>query len=253
MSSRKKRRSLVPFWLRFTLIGIIAAALILTAAVTVLPMLGISLKLPFISHTRVSESEVLLKEIHPLFKLTTVEYTYKSVFPYDFIPENSDPQGAYTRQQRGEKLTSQQEKAARLYRVCLESGVPLRSRSTEFVVLTSRVKGGYNLDPEKSEKSRLQVHLNPALGTAEIQLPDPVITDFIIQDETSDHYQYPDIHVDAEQWRIITDYVQDKIRSRVLDEGILITTDKKMKELLTRIMQASGWEHIVFTTASDSH
>ena len=247
---------MVPLWLRLSILGLVAAGLMITASVTLFPILGLSLKIPFSSRTQISKSEILLKEIHPLFKLTTVEYTYKTVFPFDFIPENSDPQRAYARYQNGAELTSNEQEAARLYKLCLDAGIPLWNRSTEFVVLTSRVKGGYNLQPLLSTTSTsiddLRVYPNTALDTIEIRLPAPEITELIIQDETSDFYQYPDINVDAEQWRRITDYVEEKIRRRVIDEGILTRTEERIKEILTRLLQSSGWEEIVFTAASGS-
>ncbi len=255
-TSKRTRLHIVPLWLRLTILGIVAAALMITASVTLFPMLGLSLKIPFTSRSQISESEILLKEIHPLFKLTTVEYTYKTVFPFDFIPENSDPQRAYTRRQNGAELTSNEQEAARLYKLCLDAGIPLWNRSTEFVVLTSRVKGGYNLQPllssSPSSTDELRVYPNAALSTVEIRLPAPEITELIIQDETSDFYQYPDINVDAEQWRRITDYVEEKIRRRVIDEGILTKTEDRIKAILTRLMQSSGWQEIVFTAASGS-
>lgn len=266
MKKKRPRRHLIPLSLRLTIIGLVAVALMITASLTVLPTLGLSLKLPFSSRSRISESEVLLKEIRPLFELTTVEYTYKTVFPYDFIPEYSDPQQAYTRRQRGEELTSREKEAARLYRICLNSGISLSTRSTEFVVLTTRVKGGYNLQPllgsapagpsgrQRSAESsdKLGVYPNSALKTVQIQLPRPIITDLIIQDETSEFYQYPDIQVDAEQWREITDYVEEKIRARVIEAGILVKTEGRMKSTLTGLLKSAGWEKIVFTTASES-
>ena len=263
MKKKRTRHHLLPLWLRLTLIGLVAVAVMITASLTVLPTLGLSLKLPFSSRSRISESEILLKEIHPLFELTTVEYTYKTVFPYDFIPERSDPQRAYTRRQRGEELTAREEEAARLYRLCLNAGISLSERSTDFVVLTSRVKGGYNLQPllatdpggsntKTDPSATLGVYPNSALKTVQIQLPRPIITDLIIQDETSEFYQYPDIQVDAEQWRDITDYVEEKIHARVIEAGILTKTEARMKNILTRLLKSAGWEKIVFTTASES-
>jgi hypothetical protein len=263
---KRSRRHRIPLWLRITVVGLVAVALMITASLTVLPTLGLSLKLPFSSRTRISESEVLLKEIHPLFKLTTVEYTYKTVFPYDFIPENSDPQRAYTRRQQGAELTSREKEAARLYRICLDSEISLSPRSTDFVVLTSRVKGGYNLQPllatapaepagshtEADPSRTLAVYPNSALKTVQIQLPRPIITALIIQDETSEFYQYPDIRVDAEQWRNITDYVEEKIHTRVIEAGILTKTEERIQSILTRMLKSAGWEKVVFIAASES-
>lgn len=269
----RKRRHLLPLWLRLAILGMVAAALMISAAVALFPLLGLSLELPFTSRSRISESEILLQEVRPLFHLSTVEYTYKSVFPHDFIPQNSDPQRAYSRRQQGQELTSRAKEAAELYSICLSTGIRLDSRSTDFVVLTSRVKGGYNLgqnklDPSpqpphqsnnqssnqsgKEAASNLQVHLNPSLKTVELKLPKPLITEFVIQDETSEYYQYPDIQVDAAQWKAISGYVEEKIRSRVLQEGILEHTEKNMQNLLVRLLKSAGWKQIVFTTASDS-
>ena len=102
-NKKKKRRliRLTPFWLRLAIILVLLIGLILAVGTLVLPGFGIDLHLPFTSRTRIAESEILLKDIKPLFLLNTVEYTYQSVFPYDFIPPRTDPLEAYRRVLQG--------------------------------------------------------------------------------------------------------------------------------------------------------
>jgi len=244
---------LIPIWIRFMLFLALFLTLIYISGALVLPRLGINIELPFTRHAAVSESESILKELRPLFLLNTVEYTYKSVFPYDFIPPNADLQQAYRRVQQGAEVTNMEKDAAELYRLCLDSGIRIGSYDYRFVVITTRVKGGYQLEggpwaassnPETAADSG--VHSNRSTGAVSLSLPEPVITDFIIRDETSSDYSYPDIELDAERWKHISDYVEMKIRSRVIQEGILEKTEENMKHMIRSILKESGWEYISF-------
>jgi len=248
MSDQKRRKHrkirIVPLWIRISGILLITAVLLLFVTTALLPRFGIDLNLPFSSHTRISESEILLKELRPLFLLQTVEYTYKNVFPYDFIPPHVDPLTAYRRLVQGSELSSQEKEAAELYRLCMETGIRLGGYDYTFIVITTRIKGGFdfNESPVNSES----VSTNPGMKSISITLPQPKITEFIIQDETSSQYGYPDIEVDAEQWRKISKFVEQKIRTQVINDGILEKTEQNIREVLSKVLQETGWKYISF-------
>jgi hypothetical protein len=251
-----------PFRLRFfphlprpfrTLLFTAALIILLAAAgiagLSLLPKLGIDINFSLSRQTRISESDILLTRIRPLMKLTTVEYTYKSVFPYDFIPEGVDIFRAYRRYVQGEVLSADERQAAELYLLCIATGIRIWSQEYAFVVITTNVKGGYNLEEDRwppAGTGETAVQTNPALGTVSILLPPPRITSFILRDETSSHYLYPDIDVDAEEWKKIAAYVEDRIRQRVIAEGILDKTESNLRGVITRVLKENGWEKISF-------
>lgn len=248
----KKRRSLfhlLPLWLRILLPTTALLILIGAVGLPLLPRLGIDLGISLGQHTRTSESDILLTRVRPLLKLTTVEYTYNSVFPYDFIPEGVDILRAYRRVVQEEQVTMDEKRAAELYRLCAETGIRIWSQDYAFVVITTNVKGGYDLEKDswpETGTGETAIQTNPTLGTVSILLPPARITDFILRDETSSLYRYPDIEVDAEEWKKISEYVETHIRERVINEGILEKTDGTMRELITRVLKESGWEKISF-------
>ncbi|HDQ15365.1 MAG TPA: DUF4230 domain-containing protein, partial [Sediminispirochaeta sp.] len=206
--------------------------------------------LPFIDRQEFAGSSAILRDLRPLFELNTVEYSYKSVFPYDFIPEATDISRAYAKFVRREELTRQEQEAAELYRLCAEAGIRIWSGDYPFVVITSRVKGGYQLAGSRwssLDGGASPIKVNPSLNTIEIELPPATITSFVIRDETSDEYPYPDLRVDAESWKKITGYVEEKIRQKVIEDGILRKTEELNREALRRILKEAGWKNIVFT------
>ncbi len=254
MSAKKKPKHrllrIVPVWIRIVLVITAGILLLLAAGTVLLPRFGIELNLPFSSRSRISESEILLKDIRPLFLLNTVQYTYKSVFPYDFIPPDTDPLQAYRRYLQGVEITEREKKAAELYRLCQDSGIRLDGFSYSFVVVTSHIKGGFDLSrgPWGVLKNAADlISVNPSLKSMSIRLPEPAITEFIIRDETSTEYEYPDIELDAEQWRRVSDYVEQRIREKVVEDGILEKTEENMQQILKRILQDLGWKYITFT------
>ncbi len=258
---------ILPLWVRVFLSLLILLIVITAAGQSLLPRFGIDLKIPFTRHEKISESDILLTRIRPLLNLNTVEYTYKSVFPYDFIPEGVDILRAYQRFIQGKEVTTDEKKAAELYRLCADAGIRVWSRDYAFVVITTHVKGGYDLKRDKwpggkppgsAENSDSQgstdapgstdsaIQTNPVLGTVSILLPPPRITDFVLRDETSSRYRYPDIEVDAEEWKMISEYVETHIRERVLAEGILERTDRNMRGVITKVLRENGWEKVTF-------
>lgn len=240
----------IPLWLRILVSAAAIIAIVSALGLVTLPRLGIDLKLPFSSHRRISESDFILQQLRPILKLTTVEYSYKTVFPYDFIPEGVDISRAYSRYINGEQLTSGEKEAAKLYRLCVDTGIRVWSSDYPFVVITTRVKGGYDLSESPWMKSGAQkealVQSNSSLGSVSVLLPAPEITEFIIRDETSAEYPYPDIEVDADQWRKISEYVEERIRRRVIQEGILDKTEENMRRFITKLLEESGWEQVSF-------
>jgi hypothetical protein len=259
------------------LIGVLLAGLLAVMAVAFIPSLSFPFSLPFTRHEVTTAHELILRELRPVFTLSTVEYSYKSVFPYDFLPEGVEPGAVMRKQLRGEPLDSAEREAADLLALCRSMGIDLSPSSYQFVVIESRVRGGFRLsgtpwtpaspgrtsggsgEPSMATEEQDQhagtaaesiVSIDREHGRVEVALPPPEITSFIIEDETSEEYRYPDIQVDPQEWRRITEYVRGRIKERVIAEGILEKSRENGRRLVRRLLQEAGWEEVVFTELS---
>jgi len=274
------------------LLALLLLLLIAVGASTFIPGFEVPL-LPSLSLQRRSSfahSRQVLREVRPLFSLSTVEYTYKSVFPYDFFPEETDYAELrvlyYSRREIPPRLRKEME----LFDLCMNVGIEVGYGSYDFAVITTRIKAGYDLrgtaweaigdeipsrsaapqsnrseaDPAESERaetghtesgkwggtSRLPVRIEREEGasgaTLTVSLPEPSITEFIIRDETSSEYEYPDIEITAEEWRRITGYVSEKIRARVKQEGITERAEERARQLIRTLLHEAGWQQVRF-------
>lgn len=292
------------------LLGILLAVLLGIAAVTFIPSLSFPFSLPFIRREFTSAHELILREVRPVFTLSTVEYSYKTVFPYDFLPAGIEPGEVVRKRLRGEELSPPEEETAELLDLCRQIGIDLDTSAYQFVVITTRVRGGFRLagtpwasegaaepagstrpaapagsaaptTPVDSESSgagassgagsAIGAGSSPATGSSaaeptasaphvdsviridadkgrvEISLPPPVITSFVIEDETSEEYRYPDLEVDPREWKRITGYVRERIRRRVIGEGILEKSRENGRRLITRLLREAGWKEVQFS------
>ncbi len=268
------------------LIGLLLAALLAVAAVTFVPALSFPFSLPFIRRDYTSAHELILRELRPVFTLSTVEYSYKTVFPYDFLPEGIEAGAVMRKSLRGETLSEREEEAARLLALCRRVGIDLDASAYQFVVVQARVRGGFRLadtpwrspggqategrqssqsgqaagggqpteggqQAKDGRRPSLEgiIHIERSSGRVEITLPPPQITAFIIEDETSGEYRYPDIDVTPREWKLITDYVRSTLEQRVIDEGILERSRRNGRRLVRRLLQEAGWKEVHFHEA----
>ena len=217
--------------------------LILTAVIAVSGIYYLEkFDLHIFTRKKTSSSEIILTHINEIYNLSSVEYVYKTVFPFDFYDEDTDWYSLLSKRSRGEPLTEKEKKYTALYDLCREIGIPLTRSNYKFIVITSLVKAGIssiNLigkDDVKIEGSSIT-----------IRLPKPGITEFIIEDNDSSSYSYPDIPVDPLHWKRITDFARPEIEKRILAEGILTEADKRLKEFLSSLLYESGFEQVIFT------
>lgn len=248
--------------LRAAALPLLAAALIAgiaAAGASLVPGFSIPL-IPEISlgtKKTTAESHSLLREVRPIFLLSTVEYTYKTVFPYDFFPEETDYDRLHTISRSAEEPGDKQAEEVELYRLCLEMGMDVGPESRDFAVITTRIKAGFNLektpwdqasrgDSREEPPIRLITENRSGRRRVAVSLPETEITEFILQDETSGDYNYPDLEITASEWRRITHYVEDRIRPRVIEEGILKRAEERARGYIRSLLSEGGYEEIVF-------
>jgi hypothetical protein len=253
------------------LAGVVLVLLLGVSAIFFIPSLSFPFSLPFSQREFTAAHELILREIRPIFTLSTVEYSYKTVFPYDFLPEDPEPGRVVRKQLRGESLDAGEQELFELIELCRRVGIDLDASAHQFVVIKSRVRGGFRLagtpwasrpasgsgeGAEEQQDSRAGVGssivTHPERGIVEITLPPPEITSFVIEDETSEEYRYPDIEVDPREWKLITEYVRERIEERVIEEGILERSRDHGRRLVTRLLKEAGWKEIRFREATAS-
>ena len=220
---------------------IIIFILILSVIILKFFIPGLSFKLPFIYNTKSAYTEIILRDIHKVSNLSTVEYIYKSVFPFDFIDKDTNWKTILSKNAKNEFLSEVETDKLRLYNQCKSIGINLESNIYDFVVITSIVEAGLNLENGFHSDDILIEGKNITL-----RIPDTIITNFIIEDPDSSRYQYPDLDVNPMQWKQITDYVEEKIRLKVLKDGILKNAELRGNEFIKSVLLESGWENVTF-------
>jgi len=209
--SKNKRKYRILKFLLIIIFILLFSFIILKIAVP-----GLSFKLPFIYNTKSSYTEIILKEIHTVSNLSTVEYIY------EFLSEIEI-----------DKL--------KLFNQCKAIGINLGSNIYDFVVITSIVKAGLNLEKGFHSEDIIIEGKNITL-----KIPKTVITNFTIEDPDSSSYPYPDIDVTPMQWKQITDYVEEKIRLKVTEDGLLKNAELRGNEFIKSMLLESGWENVTF-------
>ena len=202
---------------------------------------GFRLSIPFVYNKKSSSSDIILKEINKVSTLSTVEYIYKSVFPFDFFDKDTDWRVLLSKRTKGEKLTESDIENLWLFDECRSIGINLIYQTYDFVVITSIVEAGMNIgefiDPQDIKTEGKSVTL---------RMPETIITNFTIEDSDSSSYNYPDLNVDPLNWKKITNYVEDKIKLRVVEDGVLKTAEKRGRDFIESILIESGWDKVIF-------
>ncbi len=233
MSRRKNKKSL-----SLVLLGIIIFGGILSAAYVIS---GFKLDIHLSSKKSVSESESILTDIRKVFTFSTVEYVYKSVFPFDFYDEKTDWYMLLNKRSKGVNLTSKEKDSRELYDICSSAGIKLTGKNYQFLVVTSLIKAGLPSPQSITQDSILIEGKNIS-----IRLPKPEITELIIEDPDSSTYQYPDMDIDPLHWKQIARYVQAHIEEKVLNKGILNKADSRLRNFISSFLHEAGFQSVTF-------
>lgn len=200
--------------------------------------------LPFIYTKNITSTEIILEKINKVSTLSTVEYIYKSVFPFDFIDNDTPWRKILSKRIREEVLTETEKEKLWLFDLCQAIGINLEYENYDFVVITSIVEAGFNMGNDMSKD-----HIIIDGKNITLRIPEIMITKFTIEDTDSTRYSYPDLNVDPMNWKKITDFVKRKIRARVVEDGILKNAEERGKDFIRSILIESGWENIIFIPA----
>ena len=246
MAEKKKRRGCPGFRLIVIIAIIAVAGFLLTAD----PLFNLDFGI--IRTEQTATSIAVLTEVRDIFALNTIEFIYKTVFPHDFLTDDVDWGRLLQKQMEGLFLSETDRANLEVYDLCRELDISLWQENYDFVVVTSIVKGGFDLTDtvyQNPEKYPERISRAVSIGeenTVTLLLPDPVITDFIIEDSSSTTYTYPDMDIEPEKWKLLTDFVRGRVEGIVKDEGILDMARERGEVFIERMLEDAGYRNVVF-------
>lgn len=263
-------RLLVKLLLRIALPALLAVAVIVALVRFDLlagPLRALAEDIGIMSRETVSTSEVMLEELGEIYRLETVEYIYRTVFPYDYMPDSTSMAEVMrtireTTAPLDEALPDDQKLYFDAYNLAEDIGLS----EEEFLVLTVRVFAGFDLAdtpfagpadtgaPDVAAVDYVRVEPLPdgAGRRAHVRLPQPTVTDIVIEDVDPATYRYPDLGMDAEGWRRVAGFVSDHVEARTIEDGILDTARANARELVRTLLLSAGIDQVSFENEANS-
>jgi hypothetical protein len=240
-----RRRSLRP-----------VAIAISVAAVAVVVFLFVAdplfdLDIGIVVDRRTASSSIVALAGRDLLVLNTLETIYKVVFPYDFVPSGLDWRLLRGRAASGQPLTAEEERWLAVYGLALDIGIDLDSKRNDFVVVTALAKIGLDLASFPTQtRNVVNGRVGPITirtdGSVVVTLPRVVITDLVIEDNTSDDYRYPDIAITPEGWRKLAAFVSESVRLRISESRMFEEAETHARRFLTAFFNEAGYESVIF-------
>ena len=198
--------------------------LCLVLAITILSIIllerlgQIDLGISFIKEDKSAVSFIILEEARDAFSLNTLEIIHKAVFPYDFIPRDYNWYLLFNKSRDERNLSSLEKEYLKVFNLARTIGINLAVRDYKFLVATATVRIGYT-QPALSDMEKL-FSLDQETGILKVRLPEPEVTDFILEDPRAGSYGYPDIQLSPENWRMLSQYLTAEIKKKVFTEEI---------------------------------
>jgi hypothetical protein len=252
MKSNKRKKKINRFPLRLIVILLI---LIAASALVILSedLLNFEIPNPFIKTDKSAYSSAILKQVRDISRLNTIEFIYKSVFPYDLIDENTDWGNLVNRYNSGERLTPQEFEILSILGISTEAGINLLDEDYSFAVITARIRAGFDFtgtvfeNPEiNPEKVAENIIINSGEGIIQIKLPPAVITEVIIDDADSSSYEYPDLKISPEHWKTLTTILSGVLKTEAAKRGIAEIAEARGQDMIRGLLEAAGYNKVEF-------
>ena len=236
------------------------------------PMSRIAGNLGILRTSRVASSQLVLQQLRDVLSFHSVEYVHRTVFPHDYYPEGVNINQVLNRLAMDnrpieEVLTPEEAAYWQAYNLAAEVG--LRPGREEFIVVTVRARGGYDLegtalDPRRSEEAA-RVAENPGAAADEvfsvseeserdgsrirkltIRLPEPEVVDIVVEDVDPELYRYPEVGLAPEGWRQVAEFVSERVTELTVEEGILERTRENTESFLRSLFLQAGYDEVIF-------
>ncbi|MCF7927753.1 MAG: DUF4230 domain-containing protein [Spirochaetales bacterium] len=212
-------------------------------------------------HSETREVAVsVLQEVHDIFELHTVEYVYKSVFPYDYT-ETGFSWSVFTERMRRKSLenkglTDRERRLMAIHNLASRAGIQLEKEEGKFVVITTIVRAGYDLtdtvfrDPADISEDRLEqfvrIEENDSNRLLYLRLPKAQVLEVRTEDSTSFDYGYPDIEIPPDVWKDLAELASLTVREQVEQTGLLETAEKNGRQFIRRFLEDTGFSEVRF-------
>jgi hypothetical protein len=248
---------------RKIILGILSAAL---TGVIIFVIIDVTRGTPFLRRMGITSEETtsfsvsFLEEIRDLYTFNTVEYIYKTVFPHDYLPPQSSLEKTIQKIKSApeEERSDTQKMYLQAYTLSREFGI--ENYSSDFIVLTIIVRGGFDLsgtvfeDPSRSTTEEIAEFFsiteekegNKTIKNIYMQLPRPAITDVIIEDIDPEKYLYPDLNIDAEEWKKLSLFTRKQVTDKVIKEGILEKAETNGEQFIRTLLHQAGYNNVFF-------
>lgn len=196
-----------------------------------------------IRREQLSVRESILMEARAIYRVDTVELVHKSLFPYDFVPAETDWRLLFYAEQT-RTLSDEEAELLAFYRFCRELGIDLASRNPGFAVVTVVARAGFDFSGFPLEEKLI------LSGSAiEISLPNPGITNLVIRDSGSETYPYPGLEISPENWKRLTEYIAQNMDDVLVQTSLLERARERGEEFFRRLVAARGFETVLFRYA----
>lgn len=214
---------------------------------------------------RIESSRIVLQEVREVYQLSTIEYVYRVVFPYDFMDPSVSIATIMETLRTGhgsvETLLSPEEREFfDAYNLSRDVGLATGGDEYEFLVVTVIVGAGYDLNDTvlASPSALSQEELAEAVQIREervdgnvvrsisLPLPETVITHVVIEDRDTTSYPYPDVSIQPEGWRRVAGFVSERVRKRTIDDGILTAAAERGRTAIRSLLLGSGYDRVEF-------
>jgi hypothetical protein len=236
-------------WIFPAILILMVAVLLLLSRLLDRPLFGLP-DLGIFRQTKTVSSELLLEEIRDLQALHTVEYIYKSVFPFDFLDPSINFETIIRTLRTGtgsvhSMLSPAEKEYLKTRDLASRLGIRFGRGINDFLVTTVLVRCGIDLAGVEFQITEGGPNSGKSGGKGiRLFLPGPAILDVIIEDAKPEAYPYPDVKLNPEQWRILAEFIEERIRDKVLTEGVLNTAFLNGKAFLTAILAQGGFTEI---------
>ncbi|MFW5844404.1 MAG: hypothetical protein ACOCW6_10795 [Spirochaetota bacterium] len=262
-----KIRLVTTLALIFLILVVVLATLVYTGVVQA-PMGRIAENLGILRTSRVASSQLILRQLRDVLSFHSVEYVYRSVFPHDYYPEGVNLTQVLNRlaldnRPATEILSPEELDYWEAYN--LANDVGLRTSRDEFVVVTVRARGGYELEgtaldpaegraPGRDEGpggelpavSEETLPGDTPVRVLTIRLPEPEVVDIVVEDVNPESYRYPEVGLHPEGWQQVAAFVSRRVAARTVKEGILDRTRENTEGFLRSLFQEAGYDRVEF-------
>lgn len=194
-------------------------------------------------HRDVRVDDLVIEEVRDLYRISSVEYLYRVVFPYDFL----DPR-TYSPDARGSVPAMQADtaEAREAWNLAKKYHLNLGDPDYHFLVVSVVLTAGFDVSL-MDEGTWMQSGTTPeGLRTARITLPKPRILETRIEDPGDDNYPYPDVPVSPEAWRDISGLLRNHAERLALQDGILDKARDNTSLFISRMLLNTGYAKVEF-------